>query len=209
MTNLSRLPQRRALRLQGYDYSQAGAYFVTICVQGREGVLGSIRDEIYTPSVYGQIAMAVWDELPTHFPLVELDYLVVMPNHMHRIIVLTDSVGAGFPRPMARHRSAEVAGEETSPLQRPALRQNPSNADGEPPPLRRLLLGQVVAYYKYQTTKQVNLLRGTAGAKLWQRSYYDHIIRHDADLERIRQYILTNPQRWDQDQLHPNNPSRW
>jgi putative transposase len=143
-------PIRQGLRLREYDYSQAGAYFLTICVQGRESLFGNIVDSKMQESEYGKIVAACWDDLPSKYSAIILDAFVVMPNHVHAIIMIPGTGG------------------ETPPLQKPCS------------------LGQVVGYFKYQTTAKINEARGIPGAKVWQRGYYEHVIRDDGSLNRIR-----------------------
>lgn len=164
----SNLHHRRSIRLKGYDYSQPGAYFVTICTFRQECVLGKVVDGTMALSPYGQIAFNFWAEIPFHFPNVEKDPFVIMPNHVHAIIVIHDTiVGAGSPRPYSRQPN----------------------------------LGQIVAFYKYQTAKQINVLEGSAGLTFWQRNYYDHIIRNELEWQKIWDYIQTNPLQWREDDL--------
>jgi putative transposase len=190
---------RRSVRLRQYDYAQAGAYFVTICVQGRECLLGEVVSAAVVLSPFGRMADNWWNDLPRRFPDLDLDGWVVMPNHMHGIVVLSE--------PVAQTTNGEpltVEGRETPPLPvRPAV------GAGSPRPRRRPTLGQVVAYFKYQSTKSVNQARSTPGGRFWQRSYYDHIIRDEASLDRLRNYVVENPLRWELDQLHPDQPSKW
>jgi len=172
---------RRSLRLQNYDYTQVGAYFVTICTKDRKCLFGEIMDSEIRLNEVGQIVIACWNGIPNHFPNVELDMFVVMPNHLHGVIVIvnhTDApVGAGLPRPY-----------------------NPEIASPQKP-----TLGQIVAYFKYQSTKHINQMRGTPGMPVWQRNYYDHVIRNDGELNRIRQYIQENLSRWAEDSENPAN----
>jgi putative transposase len=177
---------RRSIRLKGYDYSQAGAYFVTVCTQDREVLLGDIVDEAMRWNAYGDVVAACWDEIPTHFPTVDLDAFVVMPNHVHGVIVLAYTVGARSPRP--------YHGGETTPGMETGV---------ETMPLRNPTLGQVVAYFKSQSTKRINEIRATPGVPIWQRNYYEHIIRDEHALQRIRDYIATNPLRWALDRENP------
>ena len=108
--------------------------------------------------------------MPTRFTHVKLDEFVIMPDHVHGIIVL-EEVGAGLPRPPGG--AAAQKGAETAPV--------------------RTTLGQVVAYFKYQTSKKFNVQRGKPGQRVWQRNYYEHIIRNEDDLRRTREYIRNNP----------------
>ena len=183
---------RQSIRLRQYDYSRPGAYFVTICVREKECVLGDIVDGEMQLSEWGQIGHALWDEIPEHFPNVSIDCRVTMPNHGHAIIKIDyDRRGVvATPNNSAPNNgeTGEGAGEVSSPL--------------------RPTLGQIVAYYKYQTTKRINALRGTPGVPFWQRNYWEHVVRDEFDLNRIRQYIENNSWRWHEDQLNPIVPPR-
>ena len=134
----------------------------------------------------GQMVRNVWDELPTHFPSIETDTFIVMPNHIHGIVQISDPVGAGSPRPVPH------AGAETAPLR-----------TGTQTPLRTWTLGQIVAYFKYQSTKQINGIRNLPGVRLWQRGYYERVIRNERELEAMRSYIANNALKWDVDPEHP------
>ncbi len=173
---------RRSIRLPGYDYTSAGAYFVTIVVDRRRCLLGTVDGTAAVPTDAGRAATACWQALPEKYPHLELDAFVVMPNHLHGIVVAHDtSVGAGSPRP--------IPGPVASPMARP---------------LPRPTLGQILGFFKYQSTVAVNQLRGTPGTKLWQRNYYEHIVRTDRSHGRIREYIATNPERWSADRENPD-----
>ena len=168
---------RRALRLQHYDYSWPAWYYVTICTSDRLCVLGKIVSDQMVLSQWGNLAQQQWVWLPKHFPTVELDAHVVMPNHIHGIIIINN------PR----------RGEITSPL------QNDPNMRGKPS------LGKTVAFYKYQTTKMINEMKASPGARFWQRNYYEHIIRNENDLHRLRPYVVNNPLQWQIDEESPYN----
>lgn len=161
---------RRSIRLAGYDYSRAGAYFVSIVAKNRKALFGQVDGGIRLNEI-GEWVATWWCEIPRHFPKADIDEFVVMPNHMHGIVVIFDGVGAGIPDVGA----------------------------GIPRPY----LGQIIAYFKYQSTKQINAARETPGVPVWQRNYYEHIIRNVAELERTRQYIQSNPLRWAQDIENP------
>jgi len=150
--------RRRSIRLAGYDYTHAGVYYVTICVQGRICWLGDVVDGSVRLSSYGVMVDDCWRRIPAHFPNIVLDAWVVMPNHLHGLITVTPP----------------------------------------PPNVPARTLGQLVAWFKYQSTCAVNNQRG-GQTQLWQRNYYEHIVRDDADLERIRAYITDNPRRWQGD----------
>ncbi len=177
---LSKPPRRKLLRLKTYDYFQEGAYFVTICSERREKLFGIVRDGEMHLDECGKILAGTWNTLSQRFPNIELDSVVVMPNHIHGIIRI---VGAGSARPSKP--LSETKGGETPPLQ------------------EKTSLSQIVGYFKYQSTKLINELRGTPCAKVWQRSFYEHIIRDDESFNRISDYIATNPLRWDLDRENP------
>jgi putative transposase len=158
--------------LEHYDYAMAGAYFVTVCVQGRRCLFGEIKDTEMRLNRFGEIVDACWDDLPRHYGRVELDAFVVMPNHVHGIVVLTD-VGAGL---------------------KPA--RTPVGPDHG--------LSEIVRAFKTFSSRRINALRGSSGTPVWQRGFYEHVIRNNADLQRIRQYITDNPLRW---ALDPENPT--
>ncbi|MGA7578674.1 MAG: transposase [Desulfobaccales bacterium] len=167
-------PRRVSLRLSGFNYSQEGAYFVTIAVKGRQYLFGNIVDNEMNLNGFGKIAAAGWDNLSSHYnTAIELDAFTVMPNHIHGIIIITRECEFEF-----LSGSPIKTGGETPPLQKPPA------------------LGQIVGYYKFHCTVGINALRKTAGAGVWQRGYYEHVIRDDRSLNRVREYIASNPQRW-------------
>ncbi|MYB92624.1 transposase [Candidatus Poribacteria bacterium] len=208
MKSKSNFPQRRAMRLRDYDYSQPGVYFVTTCVQHRKCIFGTIIDGKMQLNEIGQIVVECWNHIRQHFPTVQfqLGGHVIMPNHFHGIISwgITEArdpqppVGARSPRPPENinPRRGEVSPPDTT---------NPTRR-GE---ISSPTLGKIMAYFKYQSTKHINQHHNTPGTRIWQRNYHDHIIRDDPDLQRLRQYIQDNPMKWELDQLHPDNPSRW
>jgi putative transposase len=179
---------RRSIRLQGYDYSQAGAYFVTVCTQGRECLSGDIVDGKMQVNDAGRMVRDIWHKITEHFPYVDIDECVVMPNHFHGIIVMCNDYCRG-------EVSSPIA---VSPM--PKIKQG-----GETPPLRRPTLGKIGAYFKYQSAKQINQIRNTPGYPVWQRDYYEHIIRNEEELTRIRRYIIDNPAKWSEDEDNPAN----
>ena len=202
------------MRLRGYDYSQSGAYFVTICARHRKCLFGSITDGKMRLSEIGQIVLEYWKRIPQHFPSVKLGEFVIMPNHMHGIITF------GIPEISATHlpeNTRDRRGEVSSPLRdiitcgisevnATHLPENTRDRRGE---VSSPSLGRIVAYFKYQSTKRINQHRNMPETRIWQRNYYDHIIRDAPDLQRLCQYIQNNPMKWELDQLHPDNPSRW
>ena len=169
---------RHSIRLRGYDYSQAGAYFVTICEVNRECIFGDVVNGEMCPNQFGEIVLKWWNELPNYYPPVELDEFVVMPNHMHGTIVITD-VGAGSSRP--------------------------GSGRDDPAPTEKRTLGQLVGYLKFQITKEINQVRDAGYAKVLQRDYYEHIIRNEREWNAIAEYIRNNPANWRADLDNPAN----
>ena len=169
---------RRSIRLKGYDYRQAGAYFVTICTKNRACWFGAVADGEMQLNDAGRAAQASWDELPIRFPNLRLDVFVVMPNHIHGIII----VGAQF-----------IAPGNSSPSRSDGARQGAMN--------RAPTLGEIVRTFKAVSTR---VIRQTIIPDFaWQRNYYEHVIRDEDSLNRIRQYILDNAGRWAFDRENP------
>lgn len=195
------LHRRKSIRLKEYDYSLEGAYFITICTHVKKHLFGEVASETMRVNKYGTIVQDCWDGLTEHYPNIELDQFVVMPNHVHGIVVILGDmmVGAGFPSP-DRKSIAVGAG---SPRPDSGNLQNQGARKPRPYQLKPSL-GQIVAYFKYQSTKHINEIRNTPSAPVWQRGYFEHIIRNEKSLNRIREYIHTNPQRWDFDRENPS-----
>ena len=167
--------QRRSIRLPGYDYAQPGAYFVTLCTHDREALFGEVMADAMRLNPYGEIVSMVWQDLPRHYPRVELDAFVIMPNHVHGIIVLNDDDGVGA-----------------------GLRPAPTLTKRHP-------LSEIVRAFKSFSARRINALRATPGVPVWQRNYYEHIIRNELEWDAIRKYIDLNPDRWALDHDHPAN----
>ena len=165
---------RRSIRLKGYDYAGPGAYFVTICTQDRACFFGAVADGEMQLNNSGQIAKAAWDELPARFPSVRLDAFIVMPNHVHGIIM----VGAQFIAPSDGFGATNQGVMNHAPT-----------------------LGEIVRAYKAASTRLIRQA-GTPDFA-WQRNYYEHVVRDEESLNRIRQYILDNPERWEFDHENP------
>ena len=188
--------RRRSIRLQGYDYSQAGACFLTVCTHERECLFGEITDGEMHLNDIGGIVAEEWLKTPIIRAAVELDEWVVMPNHFHGIAVSTDAgainrKGAGN-RNTGVHRRAD-----DRPLER--FTGRPPVASTGPKPKS---IGATMAGFKSSVTSHVNAYRQTPGAEVWQRNYWDHIIRNETELNTLRRYIRTNPGRWQEDSLY-------
>ena len=173
---------RRSIRLKGYDYSQSGAYFVTICADRRQCVFGDVVDGQMRLNRYGEIVADEWRKSSSIRQEIELDGWVVMPNHFHGIVIINNPVGANGRSPLR---------------------------NGSPLRMKPKSLSSLMAGFKSITTKKINILRDASGTKLWQRNYYEHIIRNQDAMDKIRHYIVSNPMSWSIDRLHPDNPSKW
>lgn len=184
MPRYPRARGRRSIRLPGYDYTAASAYFVTIVTQDRACILSDVRDGIVHLSAAGRIAASAWRALANHVPGLVLDRWVVMPNHVHGIVVLSDRRDPPL-------RVALAAWRSTHPI---SPRKPRSTAAPVGPAPRSL--GAIIGAFKSGTTRRINRLRGTPGATVWQRDYYERIIDDEAMLARIRQYIAANPRHW-------------
>ena len=166
---------RRSIRLQGYDYSQAGAYFVTVVTQGRKLLFGDVVGGEMRLNAAGEMAQRMWADLPGRFPDVDLDVFVVMPNHVHGIILIGEPARA-------------------------TTRFAPT-------------LGEIVGAFKsivtvgYSRGVRAGMWRPFRG-RLWQRNYYEHVIRNEPQLDSAREYIVNNPLQWELDRENPVSTNR-
>ncbi len=181
---------RRSIRLHGYDYSRGGAYSVTICVDGGRCLFEGVGVR--------QMIQSTWDALPRHFPRVETDAFVVMPNHVHGILFLAPRFVAG--RQTIDHAGTGDAGAEGAASSTPtALPKMEEGAASSTP----TTLPVVVRAFKSISAIQINRVLGRRG-RLWQRNYYERIIRNDDELHTIRGYIANNPRLWEMDRENPD-----
>jgi putative transposase len=160
---------RRSIRLPGYDYTQNGAYFVTICTWQRQHLFGEVIDGTMHVGELGSIVEFHWHKLVKYHQHLELDAFVVMPNHVHGILVL-----------MENGRSS-----------------------------KRQSLSEIIRGFKTFSSRQINKYRDWAGVPVWQRGYYEHIIRNGDAWQNIRNYIFNNPSNWMHDELHPDVIGKW
>ena len=165
--------QRRTFRLRGYDYTQPGAYFVTICTAERLCVLGDVVDGQVALSRDRRIVARAWTGLANHYGHVEFDAFVVMSNHVHGVIMLADAIN-----------ETGRAGLKPAPTTRHALRE-------------------IVRAFKTFSARRVNIDRDSIGEPVWQRNYYEHVVRNERELEAVREYILANPAKWEEDEDSP------
>jgi len=156
---------RRSVRLAGYDYSQCGAYFVTICAYNHKRLFGNIVNEKMQLNEIGVMVKHAWEYLPKKYPYVSIDEFVIMPNHFHGILIIIDDF------------------------------------DGSQTVSKRKSVGRLIGMFKTVTNKRFNETRYSSGGKMWQRNYYEHIIRDEEDYMRIFLYIQNNPLNWRNDTL--------
>jgi putative transposase len=188
--------QRHSIRLKGYDYTRAGAYFVTICAQGRAEIFGNIVNGDMDLNPFGHIVQTAWFDLPRHYPHIQLDVFCVMPNHVHGIIILDEPpVGAGL-KGKAIWLDEEMSRKEST------LENNKTRPYDHVP--KRHPLSEIVRAFKSFSARRINGVRKTRGLPVWQRNYYETIIRNENHYNHIRAYILDNPRRRQEDQLHPS-----
>jgi putative transposase len=167
-------------------YRGAGAFFVTICVQDRVMLFGKMVDGQNKLNEFGKMVAYTWNDLSNHHPHIHLDEFVIMPNHIHGIIFIDDfkwnHVGAGSVRTVS-----EPAPTRTQPKQHG--------------------LPEIIRQFKTFSARRINNARQTPGIHVWQRNYYEHIVRDENELHRIRKYIIENPLHWDSDDENPHNTS--
>jgi putative transposase len=180
--------QRRSIRLQAWDYSWPWWYYVTIVVNDGRTIFGKVVNDEVRLSRFGQVVQEKWLAIPKRYKNVELDNYVVMPNHFHGIVIISDN---------------PVEAIHESPLRRDI---NPSHEEYIKR-RRRMTLSKIVGWFKMNSAKQINLEQQTSGRAVWQRGFYDHIIRNDADLHRIRTYMANNPLQWAIDEENPDHQS--
>ena len=165
----------RPRRLGAYDYAQDGAYSVTISTKRQARLFGTVTDGQMTLNAAGRAVEEVWHGLPSHYPHVELDVFVVMPDHVHGIVVFS-------------------GGEEEAGYKPAGTKdRGPANKEGL---RRRHGLSEVIRGFKTYSGRRVNEVRGTPGRAVWRRGYYEHVVRNEEDMNRIRQYFQENPLRW-------------
>jgi putative transposase len=210
-----KIRHRRSIRLKGYDYSQAGAYFITICVRDSECLFGEIVNDEMILNEYGKIANDEWGKLPQRFPNFELDVFQIMPNHMHGIIVLNDYAGATLAD--AHHDGAGV---------NPAPTKTIGDMVGA---YKSLVANECLKIFKLNWETGMGIgISGAGGnegqrtganegeragaspahtmGKLWQRNYYEHIIRNEQSYQTISNYIIHNPANWVSDKFFNKRP---
>lgn len=172
---------RRSIRLKGYDYSQPGAYFITICTHERISLFGETKNGFMELNELGEVIRTEWLKTATIRPNFTLDEWIIMPNHLHGIIVINNGRGT-LPRAPGTQQRAP-----TERFGKPVSNSIPT----------------IIRSFKSSSTKRINEERNLPFAPVWQRNYYEHVIRNENSLCRIREYIINNPSRWQYDSENP------
>jgi putative transposase len=160
-----KLHHRRSIRLKGYNYSADGAYFITICTHEREQLFGDILDRTMVLNELGHITQLHWQKLVRHHANLILDRSVVMPNHLHGIMILDSSILQG----------RDYANEDNKSI------------------------SEIIGSFKTFSAREINKIRKLKGVPVWQRNYYERIIRTETELNYVREYIINNPLNWQTD----------
>ena len=191
---------RRSIRLDGYDYSSAGYYFVTICTKNQEHILGIIENEKMILNKNGEIIKEQLLKAPDHFNNTEIYTYIIMPNHIHLIIEILNGddidgvdVGARFITPPRNNKTAPPDINKFIPTQKTT--PNKKNIDND-----HQTLGKIIRYFKAKATREIRLKTDSSFA--WQRNYYERIIRNDRELSNFREYIINNPKKWKNDEYY-------
>jgi putative transposase len=188
----SQIHNRRSIRLKGYDYSQPGGYYITIVPHQRENLFGEIANEEMVINKFGQIAKQQWEKLPCQFHNIELSTFIIMPNHVHGIIMINN-----HDRGIAEDDHRRGTAEDLKNLEEGTFRRVPTERFGKP---ITSSIPIIVRSYKSAVSYRINLMRGAKDIPVRQRNYYEHIICNQNDLEQIYKYIQFNPIQWAKDE---------
>jgi REP element-mobilizing transposase RayT len=178
------MKHHKSIRLKGYDYSRAGAYFVTICAHNKECLFGDVVDGNMTLNDFGRIVDSEWIKTAEIRKNIILDGYVIMPNHFHGIVLIIDNDDGGKARLATTKCNVSIKMEFGKP--------------------KSGSLPVIVGAFKSAVTRQINLMRNTSRNEIWQHNYYERVVRNRGELDRIRKYIIINPLRWQMDKENPN-----
>jgi putative transposase len=178
--------RRHSIRLRGHDYTQPGAYYVTVCTYDRRCLFGEILDGQMRRNKLGDIVHDEWYRTASVRREIRLDAFVVMPNHIHGTIEITELKTRAGSMQLTRRGDA-------------ARRPYPAGPEAGS-------LGAIIGQIKSATTRQINRMEGEVPARAWQRNFYDRVVRNKQEMQRVREHILANPQTWARDHENPANP---
>ena len=198
---------RRSIRLREYDYTSPGWYYITICTHQQAVLFGDIKNGRIVLSPIGKIARGYWFQIPNHFKFVELDEFVIMPNHLHGIVIINNHPGNGDPGVSENLADHDIRIGNNN---RRGVRSNaPTNANINPQNYFSFIspksgtLGVIIRSYKSSVTRWCR--KNKFEYFQWQRNYYEHTIRNEQELYQIRKYIRNNPLKWQLDSEYPVN----
>ncbi|MEA2096241.1 MAG: transposase [Candidatus Cloacimonadota bacterium] len=225
------MKRKNSLRLESYDYSWSGAYFITICSYKREEIFGEIENGLMHLNNAGNIINDCWYQIPKNYEKIKLDDFVIMPNHIHGIIWIVGAIHESPEKNQMIHESPIVKRKiHESPDATQAIHESPkvkrkihesprlketileSSKDNSSQnkgvirelPLRierrKMKISKIIGRFKMNSSKLINDIHNSKGYHVWQRSYYDHIIRNKNDLNNKKQYIQNNPSNWEIDE---------
>jgi putative transposase len=190
-------------RLQNRNYSSDGGYYVTICTKGRDNIFGKIEQGKMLLNENGRITEQCWFDLPNHYPNLILDAFVIMPNHVHCIMIIDNSNEPVLPGNVNGHVSVDgdniVVETGLKPVSTKQQQQQQQHHHQSSKPPHGIF--EFVRAFKTFSSRRINELDNTPGKSRWQSRYWDHIIRNEQELFRIRQYIYDNPATWEKDSL--------
>ena len=192
----SAVHHRRSIRLKGYDYTREGGYFITACTHNHENLFGEIVNGEMRLNELGQIVQFTWEDLVNYVNGIELDEFVIMPNHIHGIIIIVGVVGAGLEPAPTEPAPTEPAHTEPTHTEPAHTESAPTKSAPTTP------LSEIVRQLKTFSARRINVVRNTPGTPVWQRNYYEHIIRNDQSYMNIAEYIRDNPAQWEADKLN-------
>ena len=184
---------RRSIRLSEYNYSQEGAYFITIVTHKRECIFGVIDDHTMHPNTADKIATECWLEIPIHFPYVLADSFIVMPNHIHGILALTSSLSKISQNAEASSHGGTVPAQQTKSHSTIETFGKPISGS----------IPTIIRSFKSAVTRKINIFKRTPGPVIWQSNYFERVIRNYEEWEKIREYVNMNPISWADDKENP------
>ena len=182
--------RRKQLRLKHYDYSQPGSYFITLCSYHNQCIFGDVVDNEIILNQLGKLVDFTWLDLPNHVSGIKLDAFVIMPNHIHGIITIID-------------RTPHVGGGSSESFRLSHLNEPPPTLSGRPVMvIKQKPLSEIVRQFKTFSAQRINRFRGTKYSHVWQRDYYDRVIRNEIAYQKVFEYIQSNPMKWKMDKYY-------
>jgi putative transposase len=199
----------KSTRRKNWDYSQEGYYFITICTRDRIKAFGNIKDGEMINTKQADICNECWMDLPNHYPNIELDEFIIMPDHIHGIVAITDSVCVNQSDVETIRPRVETIHELSLPVyDELSLRDDVPQYDDQSnirQQRRKMLIPKIIGRFKMQSAKKINQFQNTIGQPFWQKNYHDRIIRDETELYFVREYIRNNPLHYTGDIVDQND----